>query len=143
MSMSDKPRDPCFVDTNIWLYAFIEGSEPEKSIGARNLIAAYQPVLSVQVVNEICVNLIKRAGCTEHQIRQLVSAFNEKYRVVDIDLDILATASRLREQHVLSYWGSMTIACAIHAGVGILYSDNLQHELVIDRNLRIINPFRG
>jgi len=131
------------MDTNIWLYAFIEGCELEKSAGARNLIAASQPVLSVQVINEVCVNLIQKAGFTEPQIRQLVSAFNEKYRVVDIDLDILATASHLREQHVLPYWDSMTIACAIHAGVGILYSDDLPHDLVIDQCLRIINPFRG
>jgi predicted nucleic acid-binding protein len=139
--MHVEPHNPCFVDTIVWLYAFIDGSQPEKSAAARELIAASQPVVSVQVVNEVCVNLLKNADFTEHQIMELVRAFNDKYRVVELDMDILTTASRLREQYPFSYWESMMVSSALHAGAGVLYSDDLQPELVIDRRLRIVNPF--
>lgn len=141
--MSVDPHSPCFVDTNIWLYAFINGNDPKKSTTARALIAASQPVVSVQVINEVCVNLLKNANFTEDQIRQLVSAFSEKYHIIELDLDILNTASRLREQRILSYWDSMAIACALHSGAKVLYSEVLSPDLIIDQDLRIVNPFMG
>ena len=39
--MPDKPANLCFLDSNVWLYAFVEGSEPEKSVIARRLITDF------------------------------------------------------------------------------------------------------
>jgi predicted nucleic acid-binding protein len=64
--MSAKPA--VFIDTNIWLYAFLDSGEAEKSSRARALFQQAEPILSVQVVNEICINLIKKAGFSEEQI---------------------------------------------------------------------------
>ncbi len=53
--MSDNP-ERCFIDTNIWLYAFIEGEEPEKTRKAKQIIdTQHDIVLSTQVVNEMAV----------------------------------------------------------------------------------------
>ncbi|MBI3166472.1 MAG: PIN domain-containing protein [Anaerolineales bacterium] len=49
-----------FIDTNIWLYAFLDSGESEKSARARELFQTTEAMLSVQVVNEVCVNLIKK-----------------------------------------------------------------------------------
>jgi predicted nucleic acid-binding protein len=87
--------------------------------------------------------LLKNVDFTEQPIRGLAYAFTEKSLVVVLDLDILTTASSLREQHAFCYRESMLISNALHTGVGLLYSEDFQHELVIDRRLRIINPFRG
>jgi predicted nucleic acid-binding protein len=64
-----------FIDTNIWLYAFLDTGEAEKSVRAKEILKQTEPILSVQVINEICVNLIKKAGFTEAQISQLVEHF--------------------------------------------------------------------
>jgi predicted nucleic acid-binding protein len=139
--MPAKPLPACFVDTNIWLYAFIEADDAAKSAAARQLLQESQPVVSTQVVNEVCVNLLKRRVFTEEQVRALIASFYEKYEVVELTPAVLLEASALRERYSLSFWDSLIVACSLSAGVGVLYSEDMQHGLRIDGKLQIRNPF--
>ena len=50
-----------FIDTNIWLYAFFQTeSGTNKQKIARSIIDSQNIVVSTQVINEVCVNLIKK-----------------------------------------------------------------------------------
>ena len=129
-----------FIDTNIWLYAFLDTGEEEKSSRAKEILTQTEPILSVQVINEICVNLIKKAGFTEEQISQLVEALYEKYPIVEMDEGILLDASQLRQEYALSFWDSMIVACALAADAQILYSEDMQDGLVVRETLKIKNP---
>ncbi len=40
----------CFIDTNIWLYAFIEADDATKSATACMLIQGSMPVVSSQII---------------------------------------------------------------------------------------------
>jgi len=139
--MPDKMGAPRFIDTNIWLYAFIEGKEPEKTKKSRQVILDCQPVVSPQIINEVCVNLIKKAQFDEEPIRQLIDAYYEKYEIMDLDQSTLLVASQLRQRYSLSFWDSLVIASALQAQVEILYSEDIQHGLIIEDSLKIINPF--
>jgi predicted nucleic acid-binding protein len=136
--MPDKPA--AFVDTNIWLYAFLDTGDVEKSSRAKKILTQTEPILSVQVINEICVNLIKKAGFTEGQISQLIEAFYEKYPIVEMDEGILLDASQLRQEYALSFWDSMVVACALAADVQILYSEDMEDGLVVREALKVKNP---
>lgn len=138
--MPDKPV--AFIDTNIWLYALLDTGEAEKSSRAKEVIQETEPILSVQVINELCVNLIKKAGFTEEQISQLIEALFEKYPIIEIDESILLDASQLRQEYALSFWDSMVVACALAADAEILYSEDMQNGLVIRETLEIKNPLR-
>lgn len=98
-------------------------------------------MVSVQVINEVCVNLIKKAGFSESQISQLIASFIENYQVIELEQDTLMTASDLRRRYSVSFWDSLVISCALQAHVPVLYSEDLQHEQVIEDRLKIINPF--
>jgi len=137
--MSDKSA--VFIDTNIWLYAFLDTDEEEKSQRAKELFQETEPMLSVQVVNEVCVNLIKKADFSEEQIAKLIQSFYEKYPVVEMDESILLTASQLRQEYSFSFWDSMVVACALAANAEILYSEDMQNGLSVRGALKIINPF--
>jgi len=138
--MSDKST--VFIDTNIWLYAFLDIGESEKSSRAKQLFQQKEPMLSVQVVNEICVNLIKKASFSEEQISQLIEALYEKYPVVEMDENILLTASQLRQEYAFSFWDSMVVACALAANAEFLYSEDMQDGQVVRGVLQIINPLK-
>ncbi len=138
--MADSLPETCFIDTNIWLYAFIEGSEPGKSLSARSILRNCLPVVSVQIVNEVCVNLIKKANFPEEKVRELIESFYENYQVVTLDQMILSNASNLRLQYSFSFWDSLVIAAALAAQVKVVYSEDIQHGLQVGDNLRIINP---
>ena len=139
--MSVSSQQDCFVDTNVWLYAFIEADDVAKSATARQLLQNSRPVVSTQVINEVCVNLLKRAVFTEEQIQTLIESFYEKYEVIELTQALLLRASQLRERYSLSFWDSMIVATGLDAGVGTLYSEDLQHGLVVDGTLQILNPF--
>ena len=99
--MSDKFN--CFIDSNIWLYAFINNSEERKSKIAKNIIAANNIIISTQVINEVSVNLIKKAKFSESNIQELVGDFCFNYQVIDIDITILIDAFKLRQNYYFSY----------------------------------------
>ncbi len=139
--MPDNPRATCFIDTNIWPYALIEGDEVVKSARARMLIQESEPVISTQVINEVCVNLLRRAHFTEEQVRSLVDSFYEKCVVIELNRLTLLTASRLRQRYSLSFWDSTIVASALDAGVSVLYSEDMQHGVTIESQLQLRNPF--
>ena len=139
--MPDNQATTCFIDTNIWLYAFIETDDTTKSATARTVIQESEPVVSTQVINEVCVNLLRRANFTEEQVSRLVESFYEKYRVIELTKSVLLMASQLRQRYSLSFWDSTIVATALSAGVSVLYSEDMQHELTIEEQLQVRNPF--
>ena len=82
MSVDPMAASQCFVDSNVWLYAVIENAKsPEKTATARMLVAERR-IISTQVVNEVCVNLLRKAGRSEDEIRQAVQAFYAQCRLM-------------------------------------------------------------
>lgn len=118
-----------FIDTNIWLYAFIDDDARKKDI-SQAIIQSLRPVVSVQIINEICVNLIKRAKFPEAQIGALIETFYQKYEVVEAQKELLLSASRLLQDYALSYWDSLVVAAALSSGTTTLYSEDMQHDLM-------------
>lgn len=114
--MPDNQTVTCFVDTNIWLYAFIEADDETdnttKSAIARTLIQKSEPVVSTQVINEVCVNLLRRANFSEEQISRLIESFYEKYQVIELTKSVLLLASQHRQRYSLSFWDSTIVAAA-------------------------------
>ncbi|MBX2966861.1 MAG: hypothetical protein KF845_11995 [Cyclobacteriaceae bacterium] len=54
----------------------------------------------------------------------------------------VVTDSTLRnDQYDFQYFDSVIVASVLEAGCDTLYSENMQHGLVVDNSLRIINPF--
>ncbi|WP_420629954.1 PIN domain-containing protein [Candidatus Leptofilum sp.] len=132
-----------FVDANIWLCAFVTGQDEAKSRKAQELVLTYQEnlVISTQVINEVCVNLLRKAGMQEESVRKVIHAFYRRYKVHGLEDSILITASALRQRHSLSYWDSLIVAAALFADASVLYSEDMQDGLVIDGRLTIKNPF--
>jgi predicted nucleic acid-binding protein len=142
MSVPETESVSCFVDTNIWRYAFVEGDELRKSARARSLLEAGRAVIvSPQVINEVGVNLIKKAQFSELQVQQLIESFYAKYVVVEESKALLLKASALREQYAFSFGASTIESSALHAGASVLYSEDMQAGLVVENRVRIINPF--
>ena len=132
----------CFIDTNVWLYAFIASQDQNKSAKAQALIQQSDIIISSQVVNEVCVNLIKKAQLDETSIRNLINSFyTSRCNVVDVDKSTLLRASELREELQLSFWDSLIVSSAVLGGAETLYTEDMSDGLVIEGCLTIINPF--
>ena len=136
-------KDKIFVDTNIWLYTFME-NESKKTEIAREIINKNTDSisLSVQVLNEICINLIKKADYSEEEIRKLINNLQNVYDIYPITVEDSLKASEVRSRFYISYWDSLIIASALNNRCNILYSEDMQHNQIIE-GLKIINPFKG
>lgn len=137
-----------FVDTNIWLYRLfddqrIDAQEMEKKRKvAISVTQGENLIISTQVINELSVNLIKKAKFDESQIKSLIQSLYHRCQVVEFDLSILASASDLRGQYKVSFWDSLIVASALATNANILYSEDMQDGLIISKQLSIINPFK-
>jgi len=132
---------PCFIDSNIWLYVFMQRQENAKAAIAKSIIQHNHVVISTQVINEVCANLLKKTSFSETELQELITTFYKKYVVIDINQEIMLKSSKLRKQYNFSFWDSLIVACALHLNLKRLYSEDMHNGLVVERTLKIINPF--
>jgi predicted nucleic acid-binding protein len=130
-----------FIDTNIWLYSFIQSQNREKTKIASAIIKECEIVISTQIVNEICVNIIKKADFSEGEIQNLIGSLYRKYTVFELSQDILLLASKIRHNHNFSFWDSVVAASALDCDADYLISEDMQDGFKLENKLTIINPF--
>lgn len=138
--------DRCFIDSNIWIYAATQSTDnpPDpRHTTARELIAQVQPCLSVQVVNEVTSNLIRKFKFSESEIRTLIASLYSQYTVFGLDETTLTNASTLRESYQISFWDSLVVSSSLQNKCTILYSEDMHNGLIINQSLTIVNPFHG
>ncbi len=131
-----------FVDTNIWLYSFINSDEI-KNKTAKILIENTEIIVSSQVINELCFNLMRKAKFNETQIQNIISDFYHYFYVVQFNERITLKASELRCRYSFSFWDSLIVASALSANADIIYSEDMQNGLIVENKIKIINPFTG
>jgi predicted nucleic acid-binding protein len=133
----------CFIDTNVWLYAFIRSDDTGKHDTAKGLIETAKIVTSFQVINELCVNLLKKTTLKEPDISGIISSFYNRYEVIESGQILLQRATDLRSNFNFSYWDSLIVAAALMSEAKTLYTEDMHNGLVIDKTLTIVNPFKG
>ncbi len=136
-----KPEATYFIDTNIWLYSFIQVQDVEKNKISRAIIKECEIVISTQIVNEMCVNLIKKVGFSEAEIQNLIESLYRKYTIFELSQDILLQASKIRINHSFSFWDSIVVASALDGDAEYLISEDMQDGFLLENRLKIMNPF--
>lgn len=140
--MTENSNYLCFIDSNIWLYGFSTNNKEEtKRILAKQIIQEKKIVISTQVINEVSFNLLKKYKLDEVSILNLINSFYNRYQVVQFNQNIYELASNVRGKYCLSFWDSLIMASALFANADILYSEDMQHQLIVEKQLTIINPF--
>lgn len=136
--MSDK----VFIDTNILVYASLldDPAKHERSILFLDGLKGSTVFISTQVMGELSVALLKHQ-VTEDRIIDILEQIAEKFNVSAITLDTVMRAWKVKQKRHFSYWDSLIVASALDSDCTQLVSENLQDGQIIDRNLRIVNPF--
>ena len=136
-----KPESAYFVDTNIWLYSFIESQDKEKSKIAKLIVSESDIIISTQIVNEMSVNLLKKANFSEGKIQELIQSLYKRYSVFELSTDVLIKASEIRAEFSFSFWDSLVAASALDSEADYLISEDMQNGFKFGGKLTIINPF--
>ena len=138
-----------FVDTNIWIYALTiphDNLDLEKhniSLATLEKLFVNKNIfISVQIINEVHWNLLRKFKMKNDNIKSLID--NKLIAISKIkDLTFLdyKNSNVLRNKYSFSFWDSLIVASALENDCDILYSEDMQHNQVIDEKLKIINPF--
>ena len=136
--------DRYFVDTIILVYAN-DRSEKRKHQIAKNIILDgiknECAVISAQVLSEFYVTITQKVKETvTHEVALQEIRLLRFIEITTIDFGLIIKAIDIVQKNKLSYWDSLILAAAITSGVGILYSEDLNHGQVID-GVKIVNPF--
>ncbi|MFM7476592.1 MAG: PIN domain-containing protein [Microcystis aeruginosa] len=144
--MNAGESQPFFIDSNIWLYRFIVNCSDTNAIPkqqiATNITNQGNLIISTQVVNEVCSNLIRKAGFNNLQIQNLLEEFTQGCEILPVPLETLEYAVKLRDRYLISFWDSLIVASAVLGDATILYSEDMQDGLIINNSLQVINPFK-
>ena len=134
------PTGPITIDTNIVIYAL--GDEGRKTELAEDAVgrAAF---VSVQLLNELANVLSRKHGRAWPAVEEKIADVKLTIgNVLPLDSQATDEALRIAARYRLSFYDSLMIAVALAGGAGTLYSEDMQHGLIIDGRLTITNPFR-
>jgi len=131
-------KDKVFIDSNVILYLFME--ESDKSVAAGKILSDENCIISSQVVGEVCNNLKKKSGYTAEELKYVICGFYDEFSIIPVTSEIYIKAVSILKSYSMSFWDSVIVAAAIESGCGILYSEDMQHGIIIE-SMRIVNPF--
>jgi predicted nucleic acid-binding protein len=135
--------DNVFIDTNIFLYAkFDDGNDKFKI--ANDLFNTFfqikKPFISTQVVNEFCVNAIRKGG-DPLEIHTTAAHFDKYFHIIPVTMNTIIDSFSIYELYQFSHWDCLIAASAVESSCGILYTEDLSDGQIINGTLKIINPF--
>jgi len=127
------------LDTNILVYSHDNNGGVKQNI-ARDLIIR-SPIVSIQVVSEY-INVLKRIlKVQKEQLFRIFMPNLEYCRIAFVDIKTLRRAEQIMLKYDLQIFDSIIIASAIESNCKVLYSEDLQHNQIIEGTLVIQNPF--
>jgi len=127
-----------FIDSNIILY-LMDNDTHKRSISESILLL--NPFISTQVLTEVA-NVCKRRFKYDKEV--ILNLW------VDLmsDCDFIATTKAtfdksidLVKKYKFQIFDALIIASALEANCHIIYSEDMQHKMIIEDRLTIINPF--
>jgi predicted nucleic acid-binding protein len=129
---------PAFCDTNILLYRFMD--DPKSYISKALMAEPF--AISVQVLNEFANVARRKLRVDWKEINtRLILVRALALSIYPITLENHALGLHFAERYQLAVHDSMIVANALSAGCDTLYSEDMQHGVVIEGRLTICNPF--
>lgn len=128
-----------FLDSNVCVYAFSNNSidKQEKALVLMNSQFIISPQVVIETYN-VCSKKYKiaAADCEEIVLRLL-----EIGNMQEIDGGTILKAIMLKRKYQVSFLDSMILSAALQAKCTILYTEDMQHGLIVDVSMKIENPF--
>lgn len=135
-----------FLDTNILIYRQDPG-DTDKRRRARDWIESLALSrcgrLSWQVLieyNAVATRKLVAHGYSTHNLRLDIRDYSAWLPLAP-DLALFDSMWSLCDRHGFSWWDALIVAAALRQECALLLSEDLQHNLVVDNRLTILNPF--
>jgi predicted nucleic acid-binding protein len=127
-----------FFDTNVLIY--LASSDSAKADRAETIISNGGNI-SVQVLNEITNVARRKMRLSWHDTHAFLSMIRGLLLVSPLTIEIHDNGLAIAERYNLSIYDAMIVAAALQAECGVLWSEDMQDGMMIDKKLHVVNPF--
>jgi predicted nucleic acid-binding protein len=131
-------KDKLFADTNVLLYLL---SQDAQKADQAEVVLNKGVMISVQVLNEVTQVLRRKIKLSWPEIHTFLALIQSLCTVQPLTVETHAQGLTLAERYHFSVYDSMIVAAALLAQCRILYSEDMQHGLLVEGRLLIQNPF--
>jgi predicted nucleic acid-binding protein len=129
-----------FFDTNVLIYlAFDDAAKADRA----EALIRDGGAISVQVLNELANVARRKMKMSWQDTHAFLSLLRGLLNVHPLAVETHETGLALAERYNLAIYDAMIAASALAADCDTLWSEDMQHGMVIDGRLRVANPFRG
>ena len=128
-----------FFDTNVLVY--LASSDVAKADRAEQVIAG-GGAISVQVLNELTNVAQRKMRLSWAETRSLLATVRALVSVQTVSVETHEVGVSLAERYGFSVYDAMIVAAAVLSDCDTLWSEDMQHGMMIDGGLRVVNPFR-
>lgn len=134
-----------FVDTNILVYAHdsTQGGKHDRAQAlVEELWESGDGVISTQVLQELCVNLRRKAAhpLSVEETRNLIEDYSRWDVVVNTSESVLQ-ALDFESRFQISFWDALIVQAATSCEAAVLYSEDLADGQQY-ASVRAVNPFK-
>ncbi len=134
-------NDKVFIDTNVWVY--LHSDSIKVNVAAQLVEKEFAKIIiSTQVLTELYNVLVKKNFKTRVEAGNIVDNLTKYFKISNITSDIVKNGIEIANNLQFSIYDSLIIATALQYQCVILYSEDLQHEQIINGKLKIVNPFK-
>lgn len=127
-----------FIDTNILLYLL--STDTAKAARAEEVVRS-GGTISVQVLNEMANVMRRKLSMPWCEANEVLILVRSMCPCEPLTLEVHERGLLVAERYGLSVYDGMIAAVALVSQCDTLYSEDMQHGLLIDGQLRIQNPF--
>lgn len=134
---SSASASSCF-DTSVLFYLLSD--DAAKADRVEQLLAK-RGMISVQVLNEFAAVAMRKLRLPLSDVREILGTVRAVCTVEPVTVATHDRGLEVCARYKFSLYDSLIVASALIVGAKVLYSEDLQHGQVIDRQLRVVNPF--
>ncbi len=131
--------DRVFIDTNIFVYAFLDtDNEPgnikhQKSVNLlKKIVAVTVPIISTQVLTEYYSVLVKNK-INDNIIQQSAKELADCVNIVPLTKETVIESYVIKNRYGFSHWDSLIVTAALNSHCTELYSEDMQHNQLIEK----------
>ncbi len=126
------------IDTNVAVYAF---SRDDRRLVSMDLLNA-GPKISIQLLNEFVSVSLRKRRVEWSEIEESLDIITELAASMrDVSYEVHDLGRIVSQRYLLSFYDALIVAAALLDECEVLYSEDMQHGLIIDGRLTITNPF--
>lgn len=129
-----------FLDTNILVYAFADDAKA----GIAEALVARGCGTSIQGLNEFANVARRKLVMSWGELDDALASIRTLCGMIaPLDIDTHLDGIRLAERYGFAVFDAMMIASALRLGCHTFWSEDMQHRMLVDEKMTILDPFRS